>query len=648
MLAEGESQRTPWKPGWMLAALGVLALGIITLSLRLRDPSVHLLAREGGASWIRYPEPFSHVGRPKQQETALFRRTFTLDQHLSQATLVVRGFQVVVVQLDGNPVGPVPRKPEQWKDPVTIELAPLLKPGRHQLLFAALNFTGHACALANCQALDLVTDSSWEASRDGASWKPAVCLEAPEEPTLWQGIPTVGRGFESLSPWMIALFLAAVGWMLARARGHLRPFRCTPARLRWVLIAAWVVLAANNILKIPTAYGFDLSGHMDYVHYVAERGRLPLANEGWEMYQAPLYYVLTAFLDRGLGLLAGAPIERWLRLLPLACGAFQVELAYRTMRHACPDREDLQCVGIWVAGLLPANLYVSQVVGNEPLGAATAAVVALLCVKALCRPTEAKPMRDAVWIGLALGIALLSKMTAVVWIPLVGFAITAGTLASGRTLRTAAARTGVAWTIAALISGGYYARNWIELGKPLVGNWDWKEINRIWWQDPSYRIPEHLTRFGGSLVQPVYAAVHGFWDAMYSTMWCDGLLGGAMVPPPWNLDCMLAGAWLGLPITAAIVWAMVRVWRRSSAGMRAERFAVLAILLYVLVALDFYLRLPIYSSAKATYLLGLTPLFALLSARGLAPLLNRLGFRAAVFGFLLCFGVTSYAAYFVR
>src|SRR5260221_3761450 len=494
MPAHGETIPLARKAGWILAALCLVAVGI-TFYARLGDPSVSFLTRDAGASWIRTPEPFSHVGRPKQQETALFRRTFTLDHPLNQATLVARGFKVVIVQLDGNTMSPPPRKPEQWRDAVTIELAPLLQPGKHQILLAALNFTGHACALAHCQALDLVTDSSWEASRDGVSWKPAVCLETPEDPHLWQGIATVRQAFTELSAWMIPLFLVGMGWTLARARGHFSAFRCTPNRVRWILIAAWIVLAANNILKIPTGYGFDLIDHLEYVQYVARRGHLPLANEGWEMYQAPLYYVLTALLQRGLDLLVGVPIEKWLRLIPLVCGALQVELAYRTMRYAYSEREDFQCVGIWIAGLLPANLYISQVVGNEPLGAATAAIVALLCVRTLCRPSPVRPMRDAAWIGLALGIALLSKMTAVVWIPLVGAAIVGSALANGQKLRIAAARSGIAWTIAAMVSGWYYVRNWIELGKPLVGNWDWKEINRIWWQDPSYRIPEHLTRF---------------------------------------------------------------------------------------------------------------------------------------------------------
>ena len=45
MLAQGESKLITWKAGWTLAALCVLALGI-TVYLRLRDPSIHLLARE--------------------------------------------------------------------------------------------------------------------------------------------------------------------------------------------------------------------------------------------------------------------------------------------------------------------------------------------------------------------------------------------------------------------------------------------------------------------------------------------------------------------------------------------------------------------------------------------------------------------------
>jgi hypothetical protein len=365
------------------------------------------------------------------------------------------------------------------------------------------------------------------------------------------------------------------------------------------------------------------------------------------MYQAPLHYVLSALLDRGLGLLGATSTEHALRWIPLACGALQVEVAYRALRLAFPDREDVQCVGLWIAGLLPVNLYVSQFVGNEPLAGLASAIVALRCVRAIARPEETHPFREAAWIGLALGVALLSKMTAVIWIPLTGVALIGGALARERKAGPAVARAGLAFGVAGLVAGWFYARNWIELGRPLVGNWDWKESNRIWWQDPGYRIPEHFTRFGRSLVQPVYSAVHGYWDAMYSTLWTEGLFSGSMSPPPWNLDWMLAGAWLGLPITSAILAGMLGAGRLTEPAGRVRRFAVLAVLLHVLASLDFYLRLPIYSSAKATYLLGLLPCIAILAAAGFAPLLRRGWSRAAATAMLFVFGAASYAAYFV-
>jgi photosystem II stability/assembly factor-like uncharacterized protein len=111
---------------------------------------------------------------------------------------------------------------------------------------------------------------------------------------------------------------------------------------------------------------------------------------------------------------------------------------------------------------------------------------------------------------------------------------------------------------------------------------------------------------------------------------------------------MLAGAWLGLPITAAVVLGMIRSPSRSESTRRATRLAAFAVLLYVVVALDFFLRLPIYSCAKATYLLGLTPAFALLAAAGFAPLLDRTWTRSLVHGWLVGSGVAFYAAYFVR
>jgi hypothetical protein len=121
-----------------------------------------------------------------------------------------------------------------------------------------------------------------------------------------------------------------------------------------------------------------------------------------------------------------------------------------------------------------------------------------------------------------------------------------------------------------------------------------------------------------------------------------------MVPPSWNIDCMLTGVLFGIPLTASMLVGACWAPSDSPAARNALRFAACAVLLYLVAAMDLYLRLPTYSGVKASHTLGLLPFYALLAAAGLRPLLANVWCRAVVAGGLVCFGVASYAAYFVR
>ena len=68
--------------------------------------------------------------------------------------------------------------------------------------------------------------------------------------------------------------------------------RLRPWHVRWGLLAAWLVLSAYNIGQLPWRFGYDMNKHLEYVQYIAERHRLPLANQGWELFQPPLFYLL--------------------------------------------------------------------------------------------------------------------------------------------------------------------------------------------------------------------------------------------------------------------------------------------------------------------------------------------------------------------
>lgn len=65
-----------------------------------------------------------------------------------------------------------------------------------------------------------------------------------------------------------------------------------------VFLRYWYLLSTPHYLR-----GYDTDGHIEYIHYVADHFRIPLISQGWEFYQPPLYYFLTAPIVK---------IEEWL------------------------------------------------------------------------------------------------------------------------------------------------------------------------------------------------------------------------------------------------------------------------------------------------------------------------------------------------
>src|ERR1035438_5169722 len=70
----------------------------------------------------------------------------------------------------------------------------------------------------------------------------------------------------------------------------------------FLLAGAWAVLFANNLKVLPNLLGYDVTGHLPYIRYIQENHALPLASEGWEMFQPPLYYVVCAAILQMLSL----------------------------------------------------------------------------------------------------------------------------------------------------------------------------------------------------------------------------------------------------------------------------------------------------------------------------------------------------------
>src|SRR5258708_40283727 len=54
------------------------------------------------------------------------------------------------------------------------------------------------------------------------------------------------------------------------------------------------VLQIHNAVVFPLKRGLDATAHIEYIHFLQTYHRVPLANEGWELYQPPLYYFLAS------------------------------------------------------------------------------------------------------------------------------------------------------------------------------------------------------------------------------------------------------------------------------------------------------------------------------------------------------------------
>lgn len=587
----------------------IISLVSVFLYIAL-DPSVPFLVPSLKSSWIAYPSPVSLGTKAPGRTGALFRRRFALEQPLD-ARIVLRALRAAEARLDGR-LALSQADLGRWKEPVHADLGSLAA-GPHELVVAVVDENGPP--LLQITGAGLSTGAGWEASLDGKHWEPAREAERYEPAALSREFPTAARAFAGRLPFLLPLF--AFGFLWARRR------RISASGLRWGLLAAWAILSFESLFRLPMGVGYDVGGHMDYARFIVETGRLPLAPDGWQMFQAPLYYLLSAPL---YWLTHGA--ERALRVLPLACGALQVELGYRAARRVYPDREDLQAVGTLFAACLPMSLYLSQSAGNEPLaGAFTAAAIVLAW-------SGATPLV----VGLALGLALLTKATAV----LIVLPICAWVYSKRRDWREVVWVAGAALAVA----GWYYLRNWAELGTPFVGGWD-PARRIVWWQEPGYRTWRHLLSFGEALSRPVYSAVAGFWDSLYSTLWLDGCLSARIrfeARPPWHYGWLIAGSWLALVPSACLLGGL---WKAVKGGDACLRFSAACVALYLAAMLALYVKLPIYSAGKATYALGLTPCLAALVCAGFDTFTRRPAARAVLWGAMLCWAVAAYSSYLV-
>jgi tetratricopeptide (TPR) repeat protein len=644
--------------------LGAVAAALVGLGwFAWRSPHSRFLPPDPAAEWVHYPVAPQVAGSLRYQQHAEFRHTVTLAEAPTWARLRVRAFRACSVRLNGRDVD-LPTA-QRWKQVRTCDVATLLRAGTNDVRAVVLNDVGPPVLWLSLEGpgWSVRSDGDWQVSLDGAAECPAHPARQPLPIRPGSGAAGCLRtvpSFRARLPTLLLLAgLSAAALLLIHfaARRGLSP-RLFGHRLSPLAAATlgagllWVALFANNTFRVPLyPCGFDVASHLKYVQFLLDHGTLPLADEGWEMHQPPLFYVLAACLLRLGGLsTADEGAVAILRLLGLAAGLAQVLLLAGCLGLLFPGQPRRQIVGLALAAFLPAQLYTCHYVTNEWL-LTTLGTAALYLGLRACQDERPVPARQAL-LGLCLGAALLTKVTAVVVAGVV-LIVLAGRLLVRRERRPGAWLCGVGLPllVAALVSGWHYARVWARFGTPLVGNFDPASGFR-WWQPPGYGTLAFLGRFGRALTEPFFSALYGLPDGLYSTLWGDGLCGGAGAWPnrrPWNYELMAAGYLLALLPTLAVVLGLTVALGQLLRRPRPEWFLVFGVAGGLAVAVLYqFVRYPYYGHGRASYLLtGMLPLCAF-GAVGLDGLARLGRAPAAVLVVLLgTWAGTAYASFWI-
>jgi Tfp pilus assembly protein PilF len=634
----------------LAAAAGVLCAAA-------RSSRSALLPAMPSGSWILYPLTPRADTRAAVELDTRFRKSIVIDRVPDSALLRASAFRRAEIRVNDVPVAEVTGLDGgSRRAPATLDVARQLRVGENRLEVTVWNDRGPPALW-----LDLVlpgtrieTDTSWESSLAGASWRPARPAEAkldasridPDLARIRPAPALAGRAKLLVALAVLCLGIVLLAEVLERRFG---PALLGNAALALTLVL-WGVLFLNNAGSLSGLDGYDAELHLQYVQFLLHPSQPIPPEHGWWVFQPPLYHALTAVGLKLSGLSTLDASATWvLRVEGLMFGATQLVLLFLALRLVFPRHPRARLVGLLVAAFLPVQLYTYQLVGNDGLAATlgTAAIYAGLRVL-----TDPRPSRAAyVVLGACLGGALLAKLSTLVVVVVVGAALAAQVALSGAARRERAAGLLLAAIVALPLCAWHYGMLWWIYGSPLVGNWD-PAVMSAWWQDPGYVTASYFLRFGDGLTAPLLSAVAGFPDGIYSTLWGDGLLAGSTrlaLAPPWHGTAMEAGYALAVvPSSLIVVGAVVTLLRFVRSPDTVGAMVLAAAGATSLALVSWPLGHPIYSVVKASFGLPAVLCVAVFAGAGVERIaaITRWGARIAVAA-LLTWALNAYGTFWI-
>jgi hypothetical protein len=615
-----------------------------------------------GAEWILYPKQIEGSARPASKLFTVFDHSFRMSSIPSNSVLTFCAFRTAAIFINEKPVPIDSPGKRNWKISQRIDVTGFLQAGTNRIRVEVTNSSGPPALWLrlNSPAFSVKTDETWRASLSGSLVQPACPATRP--PIIPAGAPfygteTLAESLRRVWPQLVSVTILIIVLLLVALKYQPLIFRALKKE-KWpwciliVVLCARALLFVHNETLLPPSVGFDARAHKEFIAFLLSHDRLPSPDEGWEMYQPPLYYAISALI---LSVLDLSPSDQdGLILLHIFNGLVSLSICCAIMlslRLLFPDDIAAQAVGLFTAAFLPPNLYLTHYVTNEVLAAGLSSIALLLSLH-LLRRDQCDGLLFVV-LGGVLGAALLSKVSSGLVVPGIVVAIVVRSLFTGGPSHWKLIRNlGIVMVTGFLVCGWYYVgvgSETLNFAGAIASHH--KDPSR--WQDPGFRTLSFYTTGGQVFEHPLYSATQSFADGIYSTLFGDGLLSGAAqlsARPPWNYDWMCVAYLLAIaPCTLAFIGFCVaaasslRNWKTCWSPL------VSTTCLFALGLVYFSIRVPWYSTVKAFFALSSVVAFSAFVSQGWQiGTRKHVWIKTMVLSVLVVWMVAVYASFWVH
>src|SRR5262245_38730782 len=230
------------------------------------------------------------------------------------------------------------------------------------------------------------------------------------------------------------------------------------ALLRLTIAAGW---------RYQAGWGYDAPAHFAYVDWILRHASLPHCSVNYLAYHPPLYHVTAAGLVK-----LGVSYQN-LTWLSFACGVIRLGLIWCGLEWYL-QRRPARIVALALAAVLPTSILIDGTVSNETMNGMFSAAAMLLLPRAL-RATGGRRWRFACALGLVIGLGALAKVSALVFLVVLGIGVVLDLFLTPRhddwqARVKALAPWAATVAICLAVAGWFYARNVPQYRNPFITN----------------------------------------------------------------------------------------------------------------------------------------------------------------------------------